>query len=255
MGKLNDLMSLFRNAPTNNIGGAQIPGQSPGQTIVVQQATLPTTKTAAELAAEAAAKEPLAAFKDLFTLPTGKDATIPVDPLAFNTDPKKIQQVAAQQDFTKSLPAELVQKMKDGGDGAVMAMLTAMNAIAQNAASFGLQASTAVTEKAIQHTRNVVGQDISSGIKAQAVADAMSLNNPLASNPATAPLFKMVQENLARANPNATPAELAQLANEYTQQVNTVLNSHPGAQSNNSGDGQLARRSTTVSDDFSSFLQ
>ena len=249
-------MSMFANLMQAFQGGSQ-PPQQPQSQIPPNQ---PDMNKAADAnggippITAAPAQEPpapLADFKDLFTPPDPK-TTPTTGPVALNLDPAKLNQMAGQLDFTKSITPELLAKINAGGPEAMTAMLTAMNVVGQQAFSQAVAANTKIAESAIAATHNNLGAQIPGMVREHAVTSALRENNPMFSNPATQPFLELIGKQFISKYPEATPAQIQEhskkFLTEYVQEQAKHLGLQITPQSNTGNPGSTITAKDT---DFS----
>lgn len=166
--------------------------------------------------AEPADKSPLEGFKDLWTIDPKNAGTTPsLGDFAFNVDQGKINQAVKNIDFTKVITPEIMGKIKEGGNDAMAAMLTAMNAMAQESVKNSILVSAGIVEGGIKSSGANTEKLLPSLVRKSNISNALREDNPLFSNPATAPMLTMLEGQLTRKFPNATPAEIAEHARKY----------------------------------------
>lgn len=163
-------------------------------------------------------KSPLADFEGLWNSDPKKDAPqVSLGDFAFNVDRTKITQAAKGMDFTKAVTPEVMEAIKAGGDGAMAAMLTAMNTMSQEVMQNAILVSAGIVEGGIKSAGANTEKLLPSLVRKSNISNALREDNPLWSNPATAPMLSMLESQLARKFPNATPAEITENAKKYIE--------------------------------------
>jgi hypothetical protein len=178
--------------------GASADGQIPGGQAIPQEP-----------------QSPFADFQKLWDTPVA-DPNKPQDgPIKFNIDPSKVNQSAKNIDFTKTVTPALMEKVKAGGEGAMEAMLSAMNEMVQASFAQTMMANTKILESGLESSHQRVQASLPGTIRKQAVGQALREDNPLFSNPATAPMLQMLETQLTSQFPTATIAEIQEHAKRY----------------------------------------
>lgn len=174
-----------------------------------------TTPAADTVAANGGDKSPLSQFDKLWDNdPNAKADT----PFTFNSDPTKLLESARTVDFTKAISSELMAKINAGGQGAQQAMLEAMNNVSQLTYAQSSQAASKIAEQAVAATEQRF-KDMLPGLLKQAQVRDMQADNPLLSNPASAPMVEALQMQMTKKFPTASSAEIKSHVNDY---LNTV---------------------------------
>lgn len=155
---------------------------------------------------------PLAQFEKLWETdpnsPNKPGNLLPV----LNLDATRLGQAAANIDFTKQLPAELVAKVQSGDPGAIM---EALNKVAQFGFANALSGSGELVKQAFATAQtNLEGQLLPQAIRQANISSAMQENQAFA-DPAMKPVMAMLQTQLAQKYPTASPAEIASFAQQY----------------------------------------
>lgn len=135
--------------------------------------------------------------------------------LDFEVDPKLMMEAAGKVDFSSALPPEILQKIAAGGEDGVKASIMAMNIIAQKTYGQSAMATAAIVKEAVKAARNEFRDEIPALLKAQNLNSALRDDNPLFSNPAVEPIMSGLKDQLLVKYPNATPAQLTQMAKKY----------------------------------------
>lgn len=162
-------------------------------------------------------KSPLEDFAKLWTNDPKTDGQQPASlaDFAFNVDQKKIQEATRNIDFTKVLSPELMTKIQAGGPEAMVAMLSAMNTMAQESVRNSVLVSAGIVEGGIKTAGASTERLLPSLVRKSNISNALREDNPLFQNPATAPMLSMLEGQLSRKFPNATPSEISEHARKY----------------------------------------
>ena len=130
-------------------------------------------------------------------------------------DPAKLQEVVSKTQLTSVITPELQARINAGGDDAQVAMVEAMNTVAQQT----LMQSTTVANKMIesQVTKAVAAMaaKIPDIVKAQNLTNNLHDQNPLFKNPAVAPIIEAATTHLQTKFPTASAHELTAMAQDY----------------------------------------
>lgn len=173
---------------------------------------------------------PMAEFHELW-----KD--VPVDPnappkksaLDFDIDPQKMMEAAGRVDFTSALSAELLQKLKAGGDDAVAASLVAMNTIAQKTYGQSAVAASAITKEMMKAARAEFAAEIPGMLKALNLDAGLRDKNPLFEDAAVAPIMEGLKTKMLEKHPTATPAQLQAMAEKYVEKFASSFTKKPAS--------------------------
>lgn len=228
------LHKLFGNAPAQQLSPAQganpalqaqiaaqnaqpTPGNIPAQNLMPSDVNNPTVPAAS------IAPEGLDKYKDMWNM---KPEDMPKEPeSAFaGVTPEAIQAVAAKTDFTKVVTPEMMQAISAGGEGAVAAMMQAMNAVAQKGYADNAQASIKLIETALSKQREDFQAALPSMIKQQNVANNLRSSNPIFNHPAATPMLETLQKQLQLKNPTADAATIQKQAEEFLVSFATAAN-------------------------------
>lgn len=196
-------------------------------------------------------KSPMAEFHDLFK-------NVPVDPnnppkksaLDFDLDPQKMMDAAGKVDFTSILPAELLAKIKAGGDDAVAANILAMNLIAQKTYGQSAVAAAAITKEALKAARSEFASEIPAMLKALNLDAGLRDKNPLFEDPAVAPILEGLKSKILEKHPDATPQQLQTMAEGYVEKFAASFGKKPAVPKGKVG----SRQTGEPDDDWETFL-
>jgi hypothetical protein len=159
---------------------------------------------------------PLDSFKDLWqpVQTTGVDGTLPANMFA-GADPAKMLEAARKVDFSKSIPPEVLSKITAGGPDAAAAFAQALNDVSQRAYAQSSFASTKIVEAALAKFQEGMESRLPGQIKKHQVSDSLRASNPALQHPAAAPIMEAMQAQLTVKYPNATVAEIQDMASQY----------------------------------------
>jgi hypothetical protein len=141
-------------------------------------------------------------------------------------DTQAVLNAANQANFSASIPKEVLAEAMKGNAEAFAAAInhTAQQAFAQSALSTAETVNIAL-ERQANHFRDKVIPDI---LRRQDVSRVT--NAELPSNPAVDPVVRMVRDQIASKNPNASAEEVAKLTNQYMGDLTNYYASGKGKQ-------------------------
>lgn len=194
----------------------------PGNIPAGSGATSPTNTTVPEGGAPAPeAKAPLADFAKLWEAP---ENTPQPEALFGNVDPQKLMEAAGKTDFSKVITPEQLQAINAGGEGAMAAMMQAMNKMSQAVYANSAMATTKIVDQALKKAQEQFNSQIPTLVKQHTVSDTLRTENPIFSNPAVAPLVEAMKQQFTLKHPNATAGEIAQMTKTYISDLGQVFN-------------------------------
>jgi hypothetical protein len=202
----------------------------------------PTTNTPPAVPAASAATPPveppqgLDQFKELFQPPKVDPNAPPTDAPLINMDASKVQEIASKINFAQAVPAETLQAMQAGGEGAVAAFVSAMNTMTQQVYAQNALATGKLIEQAVAKATSQFTGNIPEAIRQQNAQEALRAANPAFAHPAVQPIVNMVSEQLRKQFPQATAAELSDMTQQYMNTAATALS--PQAQAAQAAKGQ-----------------
>jgi len=152
-------------------------------------------------------------------------------------DQTKLAQAVGQLNFASAIKPEQFQAMANGGEGAVQAFQQAMNTVAQQVFQTAMLGTGKLMENALQNSRGDMVNELPGLMKHQLSMNQMAEKYPGITHPAVRPLMEVLQSQFAAQDPNATPAEIQQLASDYLMQVTNLMNPQSGKSGANSQNG------------------
>lgn len=160
---------------------------------------------------------PLDAYAKMFEKATeGTEDTPP----SFSLDPKVLGEVSSKLNFTQDVSPELMQQATAGD---MNALIQVMNTVGQNAYKASLSHTSTLTDKFVgartAHELKSVGPTVRKELTNSALASTPNYNHPVVKQQ-----LNMVAESFARQHPDATPAEIAQMAGQYIQDLAAAIN-------------------------------
>ena len=157
-------------------------------------------------------KNPMDAYAKLFDT-TNQQADAPAP--AFNIDPKILTEVSGKLRFTDGINQELMTKATSGD---YSAMLEIMNMVGQRAYQTAISHGTSLTDKYLNARKEHDFKGIGSTVKKELVNSALN-NTPNYNHPVVKAQLNMVAEAMRRENPDASPQEIAEAAQQYIQDL------------------------------------
>lgn len=200
-------------SPTPGAGQpGNIPAQPADQT-AASTGTAPNGTVPAGSAAptDPATVSPLDQFKDIWQPNANPNAPEPL----INVDPKSLAEAAKKTDFSKMIQPEQLQAIAQGGEAGVAAFAAAMNQVAQGVYAQSAFATTKIVEQAVNKAREQFQNDIPAHVKRLNVSESLRSENPALSHPAAAPVLGALEQTLTQKHPNASSAEITQMAKQY----------------------------------------
>ena len=174
-------------------------------------------------------------FQDLFKMDAGTGSAAPQTSI-YDIPQEKIQQLIGNQNFTSGLNPEQVQAALNGD---VNAFMQVINTAAQNAAGFSMQSTMGALKASSAHERQSWEKELPGQFKKLSASDKISEKNPIFRHEAAAPILESLKGAFLSKYPNASPDELADLAQSYLADfVDTVRPSAPQNQPQPSARGQ-----------------
>lgn len=218
-GFFGNVMEIFRGGSNTPPQLQQVPGnpnQPQNPNLAPQQNVQQNQQQQQQNVQQVKEPSPEEAFKDLWTIdPKTTPQATPLGEFTYNIDPAKVQKNVSGLDFTKTITPELIAKIKAGGDDSVSAVLTAMNTVGQQVMANSMIASAKITETGLRTNGQRVEEALPRMIHQQTVSNALREDNPLFTDPSTAPVFAAIEQQFALKFPQATPQEIRAQSKEY----------------------------------------
>lgn len=172
---------------------------------------------------------PLDAYKELWqTDPNAKPTP------EFSTemiDPAKLQEIVSNTNMTAALTPELSTRISAGGEDAQVAVMEAMNIVAQQTLAQSTTVANKMMESNSKKMMDAMLAKLPGLIKEQGVTNSLIQENPIFSNPAVAPVIDGVKTQLQAKFPNATAPELTKMAKDFVVTMSEALNPAPATPS------------------------
>jgi len=202
------IMDMFRTKPATpvdpSVSNPTVPGSgTPGNKDGTAPAAFPV-KAEGD-------KSPLAGYEKLWDNdPNAKPMPSAVP--TFNVDPKKLMDAARGIDFSKAIPADLLEKAAKGD---TVALGQAISAAAQAGYAQSAHANTQIVKEALTQQAKVFKDEILPQILRNHSVSQTLQEDSLLTNTATAPLVEAARTQIAQKYPNASAAEIAKQTQEY----------------------------------------
>lgn len=172
---------------------------------------------------------PLDPFKDLWNTPDSAVTAASADPFSsplFQADPAKIREAAKQMDFISQISPELMQKAMSGQDP--QAFLEVINQVAQTSLATSLQLSTATMEQAGSKIGERFNKALPSRFRDLQINEQQP-SNPVLQHPAAQGMLKVAKQQVKMMNPDATPQQVQQMAEQFLSSFASTLTTDPNA--------------------------
>ena len=191
---------------------------------------------------------PLDAHKNLWDTPTNADGTpiVPASTELFTVDAKQLQEAAGKIDFGKSIKPEQLAAITAGGEGATKALVEIINSTSQQVYAQSAYATTKIVEDGIKRSSEASEKMLAEKIKGLNLSESLVQENPAFSHPAAAPILSGIQTQIALKFPNASAAELKQMALEYLGNFATAIQAP--------GKAKAVSKSASKEMDWSAFI-
>lgn len=247
---MNVIHQLFGGMAGSNSQQAPSPAQGANPTLqmnqpgtpgnIPQNNTMPANPNNPTVPVETTPPAPqgLDKFTDMWNIKPEDMPKAPESPFAAVT-PEQVQAIAAKTDFSKVVTPEMMQAISAGGEGAVAAMMQAMNATSQEVYSQGAQASMKLIDTALAKQREQFQAELPNLIKTQNVTNNLRNENPIFSHAATAPILDMFAKQLQLKNPTADAATIQGQAKEFLLSFAEAAN--PTKKVNSKADPKLGK--------------
>ncbi len=210
------LLDLFSSPPA---AAPEVPAPTQAQETIPTQAP----ETPAPAPTPEIPPAPLDSFADLWETP---DEVIQQEQEAaqgFNIDPTKLAAAAKDINFAQVITPELTEKIKSGGDDAMVSMIQAMNMMSQQVFAQSAVAATKISEAAYNKAKSGLSDEINTHIQKSTVQSSLAKENPALNHKAAAPIITALQQQIARKFPNSTAEQQLEHAQKYLKDFSEVL--------------------------------
>jgi hypothetical protein len=226
-------------APPPAQGQPAVPGNipPPADPAAPGQGVVPASAVAAP-AVPAAPESPLDTFKDLWEpVPVDPNAVAPVVDVPLTAE--QVQTAVAKANFSQAITPEQLAAIGQGGEAAQQAFSAAMNAVAQQVMVQSTMVNNKLTEKAVETALSKQSAEIPQMLRKQQSTAHLNDTSELFSNPAIQPVVQATQTQLLQKFPNATPAEITQMTQDYIQAMGEQFAPKPAANPNDTDWGSF----------------
>lgn len=210
---------------SNLFNGTAKPTESPAPAPVNSQVTpgnIPNAPTPVPTPVDAApVNSPLDQFNTLWEPVVNKGEEVNSQQAL---DPVKLQELVGKANFSSAISQENLSRIAQGGEEAQKAFAESMNSVAQQVMVQALLASNKMTETAVSNVNKAWETKLPELLRKQTLSENLRDSNPIYSNPAVRPVIEAVQHQLAAKNPNATPAELQVMSNNFVKAMSEAFN-------------------------------
>ena len=211
-------------ANANGSGGPAAQQQQPANAQVSPQAQgAQQQATAPAGGPQAGTASPLDSFTAFFAPkprdPNAQAAPTLRDPYLAPLDPTAFKQQVSQANFAASIPQDTLTKAMSGDQGA---FADAINHAAREAFAAAAQLSHGLAEQATRTGLERLDGSLDGRIKNYQLRTQNTTNEAL-NHPAVAPMLSAVKMQIAQSNPNLSPAEVQNQAEQYFDQMAGVL--------------------------------
>lgn len=218
------IMNIFKAAPataSKTEGQAGQPNNSPQAKENLSQ-NPPTTGADGKMpGTDPTGENPLDAYKKMFdNANSNTELTAP----SFSIDPKVLGEVSSRMDFTRGVNPETLQKATSGD---VNALMDIIKKVGQNVYRASLEHSTALTDSHLKTRGEFESKQLSAGVNKKLTETALS-SAPNYSHPVVKAELNRIASQIAAANPDASPTEVAQSAQKYLNDLYNALNPSVG---------------------------
>lgn len=152
----------------------------------------------------------------------------------FKIDPKVLTDVSSKMDFTKGISNEVLQKATTGD---VNALMDIIKTVGQNSYKAAIDHGTSLTDTFITQRGEYETKRVNEGVRSQLTSAELS-HAPNYSHPVVKAELNRIANQFSRANPDASPQEVAKAAQQYISDLQAALNPKSST-STESNDGEM----------------
>ena len=166
--------------------------------------------------------------------------------------PEKIFEAARQIDFTKNVPPELMEKVLAGDQTALLSLI---NGVGQSAYAQSSVTAKTASETAVHKLQADFEAKLPELIRSHSQRNSVAEDNPLATNPATKPMFDMLLGQMQAKYPQATTQQLKEHTTNYMKQFITAAGGKlPEAETEETTNGNKIPQVIKGDDSWSNFF-
>lgn len=173
--------------------------------------------------------DPLAAYASIW------DNTKQQQPEAapsFSLDPKVIDQVTTNMDFTQGIPQELMQRVQQGDAAAMVEM---MQHVGRQAYRNALTHTSSLTDRFVSMREDHFAKKVPHVIRDELTMGALGGENGSKMSPVARKQLADIAKRMQAANPDASPQEIATAAKQYVTDLYNAMNPDAAGSSNGAG--------------------
>lgn len=141
----------------------------------------------------------------------------------FELDPTRLNEVASNLNFSDGIPQDLMQKALTGDTQSLMEVI---NGVARNAYTNSLNHAAALTDTHVKQSLDYQQQNLGSAVKTELTSNELS-SNPAMANPLVKSQLTQIAQQMSKAYPDAPPAEIAKMSQQYLQDMAQVVVGKP----------------------------
>ena len=175
---------------------------------------------------------PLDAFSGMFD---NKDTNTEKAP-SFSLPADTLNQVASSQNFLQGIDEALMTKAMSGD---AKSFLEVINAATQNAYKASLTHGSTLTDNFINSRLDYEGKSLGSKVKSELTNSELGASTQNFNHPVVKAQLTQVAQGLAKQHPDASPAQIAQMARDYVTTLANAINpnsNNGGSPGNNQGE-------------------
>lgn len=159
-------------------------------------------------------------YKDLFQPVEVKQP----DPIFAKLPDGEIQKIASQQNFLEGIDPKILATIESGGQDGVRATLKLVQQVGANSYAKSAESIPALIEAALAKERENTAATVPGLIRSATSASTLAASLPqLMSDPSLVPVANAVRMQVEAKHPNASPAEVSQLTQEYFMHLSSKL--------------------------------
>jgi hypothetical protein len=142
----------------------------------------------------------------------------------FSLDPKVLNDVSRKMDFTRGVNPDTLQKATTGD---VNALMDIIKQVGQNSYRAAIEHGTALTDSHLKQRGDFESKKLERGVNKKLTESALS-TAPNYSHPVVKAELNRIASQIAAANPDASPQQVAQSAQQYLNDLYGALNPQAG---------------------------
>lgn len=168
--------------------------------------------------------DPLAAYGAMWqNNPNQEEA-----PPSLQLDNKVLDQVTGSLDFTKAIKPEVMQRAMSGDS---QAMIEMMNEVGRQAYRNALQHNSTLTDKFVSmREEHQFGKRVPSLVRDELTMGALTGSDGQKMSPVARQQLAEIARRYQRANPDASPSEVAAAAKKYVEDIYQAINPNASSQ-------------------------